>query len=91
MEQETVVWYKSARIWSAIITVISLGLSLSGLAPMITPDQISTYVNIILMAIAAIGAGSTVTGQVVATKKIVLTSTNDSVTVSVANTDTTTT
>ena len=82
--EDTVVWYKSARVWSAVVTLVSLGLSLSGVVPMITPDQVNAYVNIILLVIATISAGGVGIGQAVSNKKITLSSTANSVTVSVA-------
>lgn len=72
LEVDNVVWYKSVRVWSAIVTVLSLAAYLFGVGPILTPDEVAEYVDYVIAAIGTISTIIAIIGQFKSDKKIVL-------------------
>lgn len=70
---ETTVWYKSKRVWSAIITLISFTAYVLGKSPLLSDGQIGTITDGILLLTGSGGVLSTLIGVIFSSRKVTLT------------------
>lgn len=70
---ETTVWYKSKRVWSAILSLVSFAAYAFGQAPLLSDGQIGMIADGILLLTGSGGALTTLIGMIFASRKITLT------------------